>query len=281
LFDGGGHPDLDFVSLPAEKSSLPVELFIGDKDHRNRDGVCHRLALKPYMGGRKIAIIDDADYFNQESANCLLKTLEEPPPKSLVVLIGTSESKQLPTIRSRAQVLRFQPLARETVVNLLTDRGWEERVELAQQVAAFSDGSMEKAVSLAEGPIWDFRIHLLGQLSANPLACVRLARSIQTFVEEAGKEASRRRERLRIVVGFALEYLRSLLRSAPVAQVSAATLDTARLAREQGTFRSADAIVSATEACLAALEHIARNANLALLIQKLCEDLARAPQAGV
>ena len=119
LFAAGNHPDLDVVGVPPDKSALPVELFIGNKDHRNRDGLCHRLALKPYLGGRKIAIIDDADFFNQESANCLLKTLEEPPPRSLVVLIGTSATKQLPTIRSRAQVLRFQSLPVEVVADVL------------------------------------------------------------------------------------------------------------------------------------------------------------------
>jgi DNA polymerase-3 subunit delta' len=281
LFDRSGHPDLDFVSLPPEKSSLPIDLFIGDKEHRNREGICHRLALKPYMGGRKIAIIGDADCFNQESANCLLKTLEEPPPKSLAILIGTSESKQLPTIRSRAQVLHFRPLARETVASLLIDRGWTDRPEQAEQLAAFSEGSVEKALSLAEQSIWDFRSQLFSQLSANPLACVRTARSIQAFVDEAGKEARRRRERLRIVVAFALDYLRSLLRSTQTAPGSAALPEAAPSAHARGPFRSTDSVLGAIEACLAALEHIDRNANLALLIQKLCEDLVGASKASV
>ena len=111
LFDAGNHPDLDVVSLPKDKSTLPLDLFIGDKDHRNQDGLCHRISLRPFLGGRKIAIIDDADHFSAESANCLLKTLEEPPPRSLLILIGTSPSRQLPTIRSRSQVVRFRPLS--------------------------------------------------------------------------------------------------------------------------------------------------------------------------
>ena len=76
-----------------------------------REGLCHDIALKPFRGGRKIAIIDDADYLNQEGANCLLKTLEEPPEKSVIILIGTSQQRQLPTIRSRCQIVRFAPLS--------------------------------------------------------------------------------------------------------------------------------------------------------------------------
>ena len=109
----GTHPDLDVVGKPADKAFLPLELFIGDREHRRQEGLCHNISLKPFMGGRKIAVIDDADFLNAEGANCLLKTLEEPPPQSVLILIGTSPAKQLPTIRSRCQLVRFRPLAAE------------------------------------------------------------------------------------------------------------------------------------------------------------------------
>jgi DNA polymerase-3 subunit delta' len=95
LFAAGNHPDLEVVALPADKSSLPIKLFIGENEQRNKEGLCHRLALKPYFGRRKIAIVDDADYFSIASANCLLKTLEEPPPSALLILIGTSADDPL------------------------------------------------------------------------------------------------------------------------------------------------------------------------------------------
>jgi len=66
-------------------------LFIGPKEKRHRQGLCHDIGLKPFSGNRKVAIIDDADFLNVEGANCLLKTLEEPPANSLLILIGTSE----------------------------------------------------------------------------------------------------------------------------------------------------------------------------------------------
>ena len=113
------HPDLEIVSKPEDKSFLPLELFIGDKEHRMKEGLCHRIAMKPFQGGRKIAIIDDADFLNAEGANCLLKTLEEPPPQSVLILIGTSPAKQLPTIRSRCQLIRFRPLRTDQVEELL------------------------------------------------------------------------------------------------------------------------------------------------------------------
>ena len=115
------HPDLLLIQKPDDKNFIPVESFIGDREHRMREGLCHDIALKPFRGGRKIAIIDDADYLNQEGANCLLKTLEEPPADSLIILIGTSQQRQLPTIRSRCQIIRFGPLTDVQVATLLAD----------------------------------------------------------------------------------------------------------------------------------------------------------------
>src|SRR3954463_5281833 len=123
MFAEGSHPDLELIGLPADKSTLPIELFIGDREHRNQEGLCRRIALRPFFGRRKVAIIDDADHFGIASANCLLKTLEEPPPSALLILIGTSPSRQLPTIRSRSQIVRFQPLDVETVAKILLDIG--------------------------------------------------------------------------------------------------------------------------------------------------------------
>ena len=92
----GTHPDVDLVSKPADKAFLPLELLIGQREHRRQEGLCHNIGLKPFLGGRKIAVIDDADFLNAEGANCLLKTLEEPPPQSVLILVGTSPAKQLP-----------------------------------------------------------------------------------------------------------------------------------------------------------------------------------------
>jgi len=143
------HPDLMLISKPEDKNFIPVEFFIGDRQHRMREGICHDISLKPFRGGRKIAIIDDADYLNQEGANCLLKTLEEPPERSMIILIGTSEQRQLPTIRSRCQIVRFTPLSSDRVAQLLADRT-ELTSDQIQLVAERSRGSLGRALLLAD-----------------------------------------------------------------------------------------------------------------------------------
>src|SRR5690606_6540269 len=72
----GNHPDLIEVSrLPGSKF-LKVEQFIGSQERRNQQGFCHDISLRPMIGRRRVALVDDADWFTPESANSLLKTLE-------------------------------------------------------------------------------------------------------------------------------------------------------------------------------------------------------------
>ncbi len=189
----GTHPDLQVIGKPDDKSFIPLDLLVGEREHRRREGLCHDIALKPYLGGRKIAIIDDADYLNAEGANALLKTLEEPPPRSVLILIGTSPAKQLPTIRSRCQLIRFRPLPSDVVADLLTSKGLVTDASEARRLAQYSDGSLQHALELADPELWTFRNALFERLAEPTLQSVTLARSVAAFVDGAGKEASARR----------------------------------------------------------------------------------------
>src|SRR5205823_11168941 len=120
LVDAGTHPDFFQSARPEDKLELPIETM---------RQLCLDLGLKPARGSRKIAIVDDADDLNEESANCFLKTLEEPPPGSMLILIGTNADRQLPTIRSRCQVIPFMPLPEPVVATLLEADG---EIEAAQ-----------------------------------------------------------------------------------------------------------------------------------------------------
>ncbi len=273
----GTHPDLDLVGKPADKSFLPLELLIGQRDHRRQEGLCHNISLKPFMGGRKIAVIDDADFLNAEGANCLLKTLEEPPPQSVLILIGTSPAKQLPTIRSRCQLVRFQPLSAEVVAELLLSKGLVADAAESRRLAQHAEGSVQRALELADPALWEFRATLYERLAAPLLESVRLAPSVSAFVEEAGKEAPARRARLRQVVGFAAGFYEGLLK----VQSGAAPPDDADLRRflDEAAARSAGGITAAAarlDRCLDALEEIDRNANHATLIEAWLDALAAA-----
>ncbi len=152
----GTHPDLDVIAKPADRNYIPLQLLIGEKQHRLREGLCARIAMRPARGGRKVGIIDDADYLNKEGANCLLKTLEEPPASSLLILIGTSPQRQLPTIRSRCQTVRFQPLEHSICARLLRKLNLATDEFQAQQLATLCQGSLARAADWSDPGLCQF-----------------------------------------------------------------------------------------------------------------------------
>ncbi|MBX7167398.1 MAG: DNA polymerase III subunit [Pirellulales bacterium] len=269
------HPDLMLVAKPADKSSIPLDLLVGPDDKRMREGLCHDIALRPFMGGYKVAVIDDADDLNVEGANALLKTLEEPPPHSVIILVGTSAEKQLPTIRSRSQIVRFRPLTASDVTALLVAGGHVPDQATAERVAAYGEGSLQLALELCDEELWEFRRELFALLVAPRLDARAAVAQFTQFVDAAGKEAPLRRARARRGVIFALELFRQSVRQAsgsthagdPELDASLATLFRHGL--------DVDTAMAATERCLATLEHIDRNANQANYIEAWFDDLAQ------
>jgi len=276
LMAAGTHPDLLTVEKPAERSFIPVEAFLGDREHRMQEGLCHDIALRPFRGGRRVAIIDDADYLNEEGANCLLKTLEEPPPKSVMILIGTSPDRQLPTIRSRSQIIRFRPLATEDAVRLIRDLGLADDDRAAQRLATMSDGSLERAKRLADPAYAQFRETLYTRLGEQGWKGAEVAKLLSTFAEEAGKEAPARRERLRWGIGFVVDLFRQTTRSlggGPAAEDDDLQQAAERLAGRFPT--DVETTAAVVDRCLDALEHVERNAHPTTLVDALCDDVER------
>jgi DNA polymerase-3 subunit delta' len=96
--DAGGHPDVLWVR-PESKSRVILIDQIRE--------VLHRVSLKPTEARAKVAVLVDADRMNVQAANAFLKTLEEPPGNSVVILLSTQSQNLLETIRSRCLFLRF------------------------------------------------------------------------------------------------------------------------------------------------------------------------------
>jgi len=105
--------------------------------------------LPPYEGKHKVFIIDGAEQLSSEAANCLLKTLEEPPPQVLLILLATKERFLLPTIVSRCQRLELHPLSRKAVAEALAEQRGTD-AQKAKLVASLSGGCLGWALA-AEG----------------------------------------------------------------------------------------------------------------------------------
>ena len=100
------------------------------------------MANKPIISKNKIFIINDADTMTEESQNCLLKTLEEPPKYGIIFLIVSNESKILPTIKSRCVTLKFNKIEKEEMKKSFPELS-EEQIELL-------DGSLKQKDTIKE-----------------------------------------------------------------------------------------------------------------------------------
>ena len=110
-----------------------------------------RLSKKAYEDSGHIEIIPDADRMGVEAANALLKTLEEPPDDTVIILISSRWSALLPTVRSRSHLIRFRRLNDDTVIGILMERlalGEEE----ASDIAGSSDGRPGLALEKGNSP---------------------------------------------------------------------------------------------------------------------------------
>ena len=265
--DGGSHPDIDVVAKPPDRATIPLDAFIGDPELRMREGLCWRLLLRPALGGRKVAIILDADHLSDEAANCLLKTLEEPPERAVIILVGTSLERQLPTIRSRCQIVRFQTLENEAVLRIISAEaaatGMPADPALLERCAAAAGGSLARARLMLDPELTTFRGRLVSLLSQRPLHGVNLAKETIALVEAAGKEAPPRRARLRVVLEAAVDFYRAALRHAITGERPA---DPALAEHVHAWGAGHEEASEAIRCTLDALESIDRNANLAVLV---------------
>lgn len=130
-FDSGNHPDFEMIE-PDGKSIKIDQIRSLQQD----------MANKPIISKNKIFIINDADTMTEESQNCLLKTLEEPPKYGIIFLIVSNESKILPTIKSRCVTLKFNKIEKEEMKKSFPDLS-EEQIELL-------DGSLKQKDTIKE-----------------------------------------------------------------------------------------------------------------------------------
>jgi DNA polymerase III subunit delta' len=202
LVDAETHPDLFMVGRPEDKNEMPVDAI--------RE-LCRNFGFKTARGKGKVGIIDDADDLNEESANCFLKTLEEPPPGSVLILVGTNSDRQLSTIKSRCQLIRFAPLADDLVLKVLSLHGVEDKAML-DRLVRLAAGSPGQALALAEESLWQFRRTLLKAMLEPKVASVELARTMVGFSEEAGKEGALQRRRALAVMKLLIESFSDALR---------------------------------------------------------------------
>ena len=146
LMAGKSHPDFYVVEPEATKTTRNIKIG-------QIRALQSQVALKPVQAERRVVIIDGAEFMKKEAANCLLKTLEEPPGATIFILITANRAGLLMTIRSRCMTINFERLTAEEIKTELLRR----EIDSAEKISIISGGSLGRALKLAESGGYEMR----------------------------------------------------------------------------------------------------------------------------
>ena len=135
----GLHPDIIWMTPDSAGRKIKIK--------RVRERIIKTIGFKPYEGKRRVVMIDDAHRLTPNSQHALLKTLEEPPPSSVIVLVTPAPESLFTTVRSRCQPLRFRPLAPEVLQRHL-EEAHDIPSDEARLRATLVSGSVGRALDL-------------------------------------------------------------------------------------------------------------------------------------
>jgi len=153
LFKAGNHPDFNHVSTPEEKKVIPVD------DIRE---IIQWSVLNSQLGGKKVIIIEPAEAMNQNAANSLLKTLEEPVSDTIIILLSNKKQALLATVRSRCQSVDLPLPDKAMALQWLQ----VQQVEQAELMLSLVSGAPIQALQLANSEQLEVRNNIITQLLA-------------------------------------------------------------------------------------------------------------------
>jgi DNA polymerase III subunit delta' len=267
----GKHPDVELVA-PGGICDEPEH-----RDHAaSRDlRICQVrrlervLSLSPYAGGRRVAIIDAADTLHVEAANAFLKTLEEPPGDSVIILLAERQERLPETVLSRCQRLAFRPLDRNTVIEALKARGAAD--EKAEAIASAAGGRIGWALRTLEDD------SLLSERDAMLDEAIRLAHAGRSerlgWARGAENRAQDVRERYLRELSVWESWWRDLLLAGSGRTEGLMNGERAAVLAEEGKLYGVREIVRFLQALLETREYLHANVDPQLALETLTLDL--------
>lgn len=201
---GDGHPDIDVITPDSAVTSI--------KQMREMKRTAQ---YAPVRGKWKVVIIEQADTLNEDSANCILKILEEPPHYLVIILLSRNPSLMLPTIKSRCMQVRFPNVPADQLAAALIDR-FEADEEQARFLAAYSEGRPGAAISILRNENFQAARHDIIDLAdkiafSDEQMALRLSEELQKLVEKSKGENQTQRAAMRNVLDTLVLWYRDLL----------------------------------------------------------------------
>jgi DNA polymerase-3 subunit delta' len=232
--------------------------------------LCRILSMRPYEADYRTVVISDAHCMNVEAANALLKMLEEPPDRTVLILAAATTADLLPTIVSRCRHIRFHPIPISHLVRELTQTHGMDP-EDAYTLSVMAGGSLSKAYELSRNNWVNRRKWFLH--GCNALLSHNDDESPQEIFAMASMLSSDKD-----LVADALELLKTIYRDALIYRYQPENLlnpDAKRWITGMAGDRTEEAIMKAMEAIDGTQNRIRANANVRLALETLFLTLAK------
>lgn len=269
-YDAGRHADFHVVTPAQGKRYVTIDQI---------KALQEAISIKAVEGGYKVFVVDGADNMTPEAANAFLKTLEEPPPRSLLVLTAATLETLPDTIVSRCQIVRFRPLPATLIARLLAEQH-NVPADQAAAIAQFAGGSMGRAVALTQGQAEEWREWVKQEGSGiTPDRAFDLAEDMLSRTRKKSGPLEDTRARLREFLSLLMLYCRDLLMMRLEAQsqlpAGSITLFNSDLrADPQAVAWTTPRLERAVSRILEALVQLEMNVNVTLIVEGLFIDLA-------
>lgn len=211
LVEAGNHPEILHLTRQLKDKSKDLARNITIDQVRT---MIRRLHLSLSLGDWRVIVADAIDDLETDAANALLKTLEEPPAKTLFLLVSHSPGRLLPTIRSRCRTLRFQPVDRDVMTAWLHNLRPMLDVAEVRAIVAASGGVPGKALALIDSDVAAMEKKLLAiAATGDPENRLR-----EALAREVGGTSNR--PRLELVIDIVPGLLARLARERSVTEIA-------------------------------------------------------------
>jgi DNA polymerase III subunit delta' len=179
--DNGAHPDIHIIDSGDEENNAVLQPGEGSSQIKIAAirALQEDINYRPYEGRKKVFIINNAQQLNLESANAFLKTLEEPPRDSVIILVTDRPALLLPTVLSRCRIVKFYPMQRSVLKKTLMSRSVKDQpCEAAEAhfLAYFSEGSLGISLKLRSQGLFEQKNRIIdlfcsiGKQSEDPVS---------------------------------------------------------------------------------------------------------------
>jgi DNA polymerase-3 subunit delta' len=264
------HPDVFWTEREEKAKFIKIE---------NIRNLQNSVRLSPLESDYKIFIIKEADRMNEEASNCLLKTLEEPSPNTIIILIAKSMTPIKETIRSRCQIIRFQPIPIHIIENQLTGKSDADANKIGW-ISRFCNGSLGNALHLLDDNHYEINKDIVARMTAPDMDNLVFAEEVIDSYLNVGDSLEEKRQILKSILHCILQLYRDLLivkvmngHDAQQEKMSLFNAGSEDTLQKYANYLTKEQIMYVIDEILESIKYIDFNLNINLLVENIITSI--------